>query len=265
LLNQLSIRKLTQILMLLLAMIALVCCTENQRNKVAEMGGQLSVLEEMYELLKHDQAEGDVGVHLHNGNVMTVSFLNSEFNHANETRIKAKAEEVVKLVKQFKNSNEELAGVGRLVVQFIKQERKFLIVTYTSTVAIFNFEINTKLDQDHGPCPALDVDLVTGDWQGEKFFEAENLKQIWRHVRRADGTFTITFYVDEGKTIDMIENGTWAIEGCVLTNSIREIGDERVDIEEVYQVNELTNESITYTSLRSGNTYSMVKVSAAPE
>jgi len=116
-----------------------------------------------------------------------------------------------------------------------------------------------QLEPQTDACSDLKIDDFTGTWRGEKSLDSEKPLQIWTHVRRQDGTFEITFLNDDAETIDAVKTGSWSINGCVLRNLIRKINSKAVNISESYEINELTNTTIRYTHLRSGNSYTMKK------
>lgn len=114
--------------------------------------------------------------------------------------------------------------------------------------------------------PALNLEprkLLIGCWEGKDFQPVLGQSAKWLMHRRSDGTFDIEFRT-EGQPPQR-ETGRWSVKDTTYTTITLTIDNEPVDIRDpqftdVYQLKNLTAESMTYFHPKMNMTFQSVKV-----
>lgn len=107
---------------------------------------------------------------------------------------------------------------------------------------------------------------LVGCWKGSQSVINGN-HQVWKRCLESDGTYTIKMSSSyETESWENTESGRWAYSNGIYTTVRLEYnGNKRDplyrDNQGIYWVNDLTTTSMTYFSLRTGNTYTAIRTS----
>jgi len=249
---------------LVIVLMLTVCsaCSEDLKNSVSEYIDQLPALAELGEELEVGLKHGRIELFIRDEFILELTLVNSEYSEFGGAELEKEIERIIGTVQRYKENHEELTLLRILAVNLKTVKRKYLVVKYMTTVGSVKFWLNDMLDSVNGPCAEIDVDKFTGEWYGNHFLERKGFTQIWRNHRRKDGTFTLTFYEEDGDTVANVQSGEWSTDGCMLTEHVTKLDNEVVSIKEPYLVNKLTDDAVQYTSFSSETTYNMKKVTS---
>lgn len=121
------------------------------------------------------------------------------------------------------------------------------------------FSLSSEAYENATDCPSYPLEKLVGNWYGQKTLDNGDL-QKWKVTRSTDGTYQINFEISssEGKQ-SLIENGLWSYSGCLYSVIGNSFNGQRTLFQEVYRVQELTDDKFTYTNYRTGRTYTVIK------
>lgn len=120
------------------------------------------------------------------------------------------------------------------------------------------FSLHSRAYLDEKPCPTQKSDDFVGFWYGK------TNDQSWLKHTKPDGTFVIAFAYqadDQNTTRIQVEKGYWAQSNCLYTSVTTHIDEEPALFQEVYRTHQITPNEQTYTSYRSGTTYTTSRTS----
>ena len=105
--------------------------------------------------------------------------------------------------------------------------------------------------------------LLIGCWEGKDYQPVLGQSAKWLMQRRSDGTFDIEFRA-QGQPPQR-ETGRWRVEGTTYTTVTLTIDDEPVDVRDpqftdVYQLKDLSANSMTYFHSKMNMTFQSIKV-----
>jgi hypothetical protein len=111
-------------------------------SMVGRLWGQMGELLAIKKAIDETLTEGETSIHIQNGKVVTLSLVNTEYNDRQAPEREKAAENVLNILLEQIEAKEEFKHVDTVIVNFIRYEKKFLVVDYTMTIDyyIFNLE-----------------------------------------------------------------------------------------------------------------------------
>ncbi|MGY0216466.1 hypothetical protein ACWJJH_03645 [Endozoicomonadaceae bacterium StTr2] len=111
-------------------------------------------------------------------------------------------------------------------------------------------------------------EMLQGEWCGSKTYP-NGARQQWVVNRHEDGTYRIDFLTNHyDETESWSEIGIWGVRFPVYFTATRGFVDEKgqypakttkPDLYEAYQIDEVSEDSFSYISFRSGNRYRITR------
>lgn len=121
--------------------------------------------------------EQEINVHLNNSTELVVTFINSPLVKASVELRNKRAAETASFVKE---SYPEMNSISVIVVGFVKQQTRYLVMTQTEALEYFSFDRNAKLLEPESP-RAPPPDTVSKFDPLVSHFEIDNLTDISLH------------------------------------------------------------------------------------
>ncbi len=107
-------------------------------NTVRDMAGTLGELNEVRNAVAKSTGHRDVGVHLQNGQYLTLSFVNSPWNGAGKVEQQAKAREFAKAAFVAMPKRERLSQIN---VSFVTR-RSLVVFHFTNVRGVYAFPVS---------------------------------------------------------------------------------------------------------------------------
>jgi hypothetical protein len=111
-------------------------------SMVGRLWGQMGELLAIKKAIDETLTKGETSIHIQNGKVVTLGLVNTEFNELEAPEREKAAENVLNILLEQIEAKEEFKHVDTVIVNFIRYEKKFLVVDYTMTIDyyIYNLE-----------------------------------------------------------------------------------------------------------------------------
>ena len=123
----------------LFMIIGVIACGSD--SMVGQLWGQMGELFKVKEAIDSTLTEGETAIKIHNGKVITLGLVNTEFNDVEAQEREKAAGNVLNILLDQIKAKEEFKNVDTVVVNFIYHETKFLVVDVTMTVDYYEYNI----------------------------------------------------------------------------------------------------------------------------
>lgn len=110
-------------------------------SMVGQLWGQMGELFAIKKAIDETLIEGETSIHIQNGKVVTLGLVNTEYNVLEAPEREKAAENVVNILLAQIEAKEEFKNVDTVIVNFIRHEKKFLVVDFTMTVDYYIYKI----------------------------------------------------------------------------------------------------------------------------
>ena len=122
-----------------LALAAVVSCLV--ATGCAQLVTSLGEISKLQAEIVKEYGEPGVNVNLNNSTFLTVTFINSQLNARDPEARAKRAEQTAQFVKQHYPS---IAKVDEIWVGFVRQQTRYVVVTYTEGLGFFGFDKNAR-------------------------------------------------------------------------------------------------------------------------
>jgi hypothetical protein len=127
--------------LLVFSMLMLTACTEEQRDTISGLSGQLDSIYELKTVIDGKLEEGESGLNINNGIALTITLINTEFNGKSAEEREAKANQLLTVVTEFIAQDKNLSTVKLVTIAYVKHEMKYLIVNFNETIDYYQFDL----------------------------------------------------------------------------------------------------------------------------
>ena len=132
-------RQHTQMVIGLLLMVGVMACGSD--SMVGQLWGQMGELFKVKAAIDSTLTEGETAIKIHNGKILTLGLVNTEFNEVEAPEREKAADDVMNILLDQIGAKEEFKNIDKVVVNFIHHETKFLVVDVTMTVDYYEYNI----------------------------------------------------------------------------------------------------------------------------
>ena len=129
----------TQMLIGLLLIVGVMACGSD--SMVGQIWGQMGELFKVKAAIDNTLTEGETAIKIHNGKVLTLGLVNTEFNEFEAPEREKAADDVLNILLDQIEAKEEFKNIDKVIVNFIHHETKFLVVDVTMTVDYYEYNI----------------------------------------------------------------------------------------------------------------------------
>lgn len=133
-------------LMIFLLAFMISGCSEQISSFVGEVKDQMVGLLQIKKAVDDTLDSGQCGIHIQNGKVITLSLVNTRYNHEDASVRESKADEVAGILVESLAGRDEYDNVDTLVVRFVRHEKKFAVVDFTHTIDHYVFQLTESND-----------------------------------------------------------------------------------------------------------------------
>jgi hypothetical protein len=134
-----KVRQHTQMVFGLLLIVGVMACGSD--SMVGQLWGQMGELFKVKAAIDSTLTEGETAIKIHNGKVLTLGLVNTEFNEVEAPAREKAAGDVLNILLDQIEAKEQFQNIDKVVVNFIHHETKFLIVDVTMTVDYYEYNI----------------------------------------------------------------------------------------------------------------------------
>ena len=132
-------RKYLDVLIMAALLFSIYACGSD--SLVAQLFDQMGDLFKIKQRIDETLVQGESSIHIQNGKVITLGLVNTEFNDVDASEREKAADEFVDLLMNQINGKQEFQSISKVIVNFIHQEKKFLVVNYTMTVDYYVYSL----------------------------------------------------------------------------------------------------------------------------